>query len=73
MDKKETSVSIRRIIQNTVFMIKYAAKYDRALINKIIVLFVASKAITALNDTFILKMIINGLTGKAEFSSLIGV
>ncbi|RKM59449.1 ABC transporter ATP-binding protein [Butyrivibrio sp. CB08] len=73
MGNKETSVSIKRIIQNTAFMIKYAAKYDRPLIIKILVLFIVSKAMKALNDTFILKMIINGLTGKAEFSSIVGV
>ena len=70
---KEKGISIRRIIQNTVFMIKYAARYDKPLIIKIMVLFVLSKAGKAVNDTFILKMIINGLTGKAEFSQIMTV
>ncbi len=71
MDNKETTVSVKRIIQNTAFMIKYAARYDRPLIIKIIALYVLSKAGKAVNDTFILKMIIDGLTGKAEFSDIL--
>ena len=69
MDKKD-KISVKRIIQNTIFMIGYAAGYDRSLIVKIIVLYVISKAVKAVNDTFILKMIINGLTGKAEFKDI---
>ncbi len=71
MDKKDTTVSIKRIIQNSVFMIKYAARYDKPLIIRIILLYVLSKAGKAVNDTFILKMIIDGLTGKAEFTDII--
>ena len=69
MDKKD-KISVKRIIQNTIFMIGYAAGYDRSLIVNIIVLYVISKAVKAVNDTFILKMIINGLTGKAEFKDI---
>ena len=32
---KEDKISIRRLISNTAFMIKYAAKYDMPLIIKI--------------------------------------
>ena len=71
MAKKENDISIKRIIENAFFMIKYAARYDKPLITRIMVLFILSKAGKAINDTFILKMIIDGLTGKAEFSSLI--
>ena len=71
MAKKENDISIKRIIQNAFFMIKYASHYDKPLITRIMVLFILSKAGKAINDTFILKMIINGLTGKAEFSSMI--
>ena len=49
MDKKETTVSIKRIIQNTIFMIKYAARYDKPLIIKIIALVVLSRAGKAVN------------------------
>ncbi|SCW50821.1 ATP-binding cassette, subfamily B [Ruminococcaceae bacterium YRB3002] len=73
MGKKKDSISIRRIIQNAVFMIKYAARYDKPLITKIIILFVLSKAGKAVNDTFLLKMIINGLTGKEEFAKIMTV
>lgn len=71
MDKKEQNIPVKRIIQNTIFMIKYAARYDKPLIIKILILYVLSKAGKALNDTFILKMIIDGLTGKAEFGDII--
>ena len=71
MAKNENDISIKRIIQNAFFMIRYAARYDKPLITRIMVLFILSKAGKAINDTFILQMIINGLTGKAEFSSMI--
>ena len=71
MAEKENNISIKRIVQNAFFMIKYASHYDKPLITRIMVLFILSKAGKAINDTFILKMIINGLTGKAEFSSMI--
>ena len=51
-------------------MIKYASRYDRPLIIKIILLYVMSKGCSAINATFILKMIINGLNGKASLSEL---
>lgn len=72
MDKK-VKVPIRRMIRNAVFMIKYAARYDKPLIIRIIILFVLSKAGMAANDTFILKIIINGLTGKTPFSEIVVV
>lgn len=71
MDDKKNKISIKRMISNTIFMIKYAAHYDKPLITKIIVLYVLSKAGTAVNDTFILKMIINGLTGKTAFNKIV--
>ena len=70
MGKKNDGISIKRIIQNAFFMIKYAARYDKPLIIKIIVLFVLFRAGRAVNDTFILQMIIKGLTGKEEFSKI---
>ena len=70
MDKKEKSIGVKRIIQNAAFMIKYAARYDKPLIVRIIVLYVLSMAGKAVNDTFILKAIISGLTGDAEFSQI---
>ena len=71
MDNKKNKISIKRMISNTIFMIKYAAHYDKPLITKIIVLYVLSRAGSAANDTFILKMIINGLTGKTAFSKIV--
>ena len=71
--KNKEKISIGRIIKNTFFMIKYAAKYDRPLIVKIMLLFILSKAGKAVNDTFILKMIINSLTGKTAFSEIIAI
>ncbi|MBR4513466.1 MAG: ABC transporter ATP-binding protein [Lachnospiraceae bacterium] len=70
MDKNEKSIGVKRIIQNAAFMIKYAARYDKPLIVRIIVLYVLSMAGKAVNDTFILKAIISGLTGDAEFSQI---
>lgn len=66
MGRKDKGISIKRIVQNAAFMIKYAARYDKPLISKIMVLYILSKAGKAVNDTFILKAIINGLTGKAS-------
>ena len=71
MDNKKNKISIKRMISNTIFMIKYAAHYDKPLITKIIILYVLSRAGSAANDTFILKMIINGLTGKTAFSKIV--
>ena len=73
MGKKKESIPVKRMIGNAIFMIKYAAKYDKPLIAKIIVLFVLSKVGSAVNDTFILKAIINGLTGRTPFSHLVGI
>ena len=67
---KEDKISIRRLISNTAFMIKYAAKYDRPLIVKIFAMNVILKAAMSLNGTFILKMIIDGLTGTASFGDI---
>lgn len=70
-NKKENTVSVKRMIQNTVFMIKYAAHYDRPLVLKIIFLYVLSKTLRAVNDTFVLRMIISGLMGNATFSQIL--
>lgn len=71
-DKKD-KITIRRLIGNVVYMIRYAAKYDKPLIMRIIILNVLLLSGMAVNDTFILKLIINGLTGKAEFSDIVGI
>lgn len=73
MGKSKNDISIRRMIQNAVFMVRYAARYDKPLVAKIIGLFIVFRAGRAVNDTFILKMIINGLTGKASFSDMMVV
>ena len=70
MDKKEKTVSLKRMIQNTGFMINYASRYDKPLIIKIILLYVVSKGCSAINATFIIKMIINGLNGNASLTEL---
>ena len=67
---KEDKISIRRLISNTAFMIKYAAKYDKPLIIKIFLMNLILKAAMSLNGTFILKMIIDGLTGEATFGDI---
>lgn len=70
MNKKEKTVSLKRMIQNTGFMINYASRYDKPLIIKIILLYVVSKGCSAINATFIIKMIINGLNGNASLTEL---
>lgn len=71
MDDQKNDISIKRMIENAFYMIRYAAKYDRSLIVKIIIMNIFLKAGNAVNDTFILKMIINSLTGKTEFGSIV--
>ncbi|MBO4243379.1 MAG: ABC transporter ATP-binding protein [Clostridiales bacterium] len=71
MSDEKQNISIKKIVQNASFMIRYAAKYDRSLIVKIILLNVFLRAGNAVNSTFILKMIINGITGKEEFSKIV--
>ena len=68
---KEDKISIKRLISNTAFMIKYAAKYDKPLIVKIFMMNVILKSALALNGTFILKMIIDGLMGKSDFGDIV--
>ncbi|MCR5338129.1 MAG: ABC transporter ATP-binding protein/permease [Lachnospiraceae bacterium] len=68
--KKEDKISIKRLVSNTAFMIRYAAKYDKPLIIKIFIMNVILKSAMAVNGTFILKMIIDGLTGKSTFGEI---
>ena len=73
MGKKEQTVSLKRMVQNTGFMIRYAARYDKPLIIKIILLNIMAKGFAAVNATFVLKMIINGLNGNASLTELLAV
>ena len=68
---KEDKISIRRLISNTAFMIRYASNYDKPLIVKIFVMNVILKSAMAVNGTFILKMIIDGLMGKSSFNEIV--
>ncbi len=68
--KNENKISIKRLISNTAFMIRYASKYDKPLIVKIFLMNVILKSAMAVNGTFILKMIIDGLTGKSTFGEI---
>ncbi len=67
---KEENISIRQMIKNVGYLIRYASRYDRPLIVKIMFLNIFLLSGMAFNDTFILKMIINGLIGKTEFSKI---
>ncbi|MCR4748696.1 MAG: ABC transporter ATP-binding protein/permease [Lachnospiraceae bacterium] len=67
---KEENISIRQMIKNVGYLIRYASRYDRPLIVKIMFLNIFLLSGMAFNDTFILKMIINGLIGKTEFSRI---
>ena len=61
------------MIGNAAFMMRYAAKYDRPLVIRILLLSVLLKSGAAVNDTFILKMIINGVVGKTPFAEIAAV
>ena len=67
---KEEKITIREMIGNVSYLLKYAGKYDKPLIMKIMILNILLLSGMAANDTFILKMIINGLTGDMEFKSI---
>lgn len=71
MAEREQTVPLKRMIQNTAFMIRYAARYDKPLIRKIILLYVFSKCGAAVDATFILRAIINGLNGNAPLPEII--
>ena len=73
MKNKQESISIRRMIGNAAFMMRYAAKYDRPLVIRILLLSVLLKSGAAVTDTFILKMIINGVVGKTPFAEIAAV
>ena len=70
-NENKEKITIRRLIGNVTYMVRYAAKYDRPLIIRIIILNVLLLSGMAVNDTFILKMIINGLTGKVQFEDIV--
>lgn len=67
---KEEKITIREMIGNVSYLLKYAGKYDKPLILKIMILNIILLSGMAANDTFILKMIINGLTGNMEFKNI---
>ena len=69
--KKENKITVRQMISNVRYLLKYAAKYDKGLILKIMILNILLLSGMAVNDTFIMKMIINRLTGKVEFKEII--
>ena len=71
MKLPEEKITIRRMVGNVSYLLKYASKYDRPLIVKIMVLNILLLSGMAVNDTFILKMIINRLTGQYEFKEVI--
>ena len=66
-EKKEEKITIRHMISNVLYMLKYAAKYDKPLIIRVILLNVLLKSGMAINDTFILKKPLSGPAGS--FSS----
>ena len=67
---KQEKITIRQMIRNVMYLLKYAGKYDRPLILKIMILNILLLSGMAANDTFILKMIINGLTGNMAFRNI---
>ena len=71
MKLPEEKITIRLMVGNVAYLLKYAARYDKALIVKVMALNILLLSGMAFNDTFILKMIINRLTGKYEFCEVI--
>ena len=69
--KKENKITVRQMISNVMYLLKYAARYDKPLILKIMILNILLLTGMAVNDTFILKMIINRLTGKMQFKEIV--
>ncbi len=68
--EKKEKITIRQLIRNVMYLLKYAARYEKSLILKIMILNILLLSGMAANDTFILKMIINGLTGDMEFKGI---
>ncbi|MBR5975754.1 MAG: ABC transporter ATP-binding protein [Clostridiales bacterium] len=71
--KMEEKISIRTMIRNVTYLIRYAARYDRPLIARIMILNILLLSGMAANDTFILKLIINGLTGDMTFNRIMAL
>lgn len=69
--EKDEKITVRKMIGNVMYLLKYAARYDRPLVMKIMIFNILLLSGMAANDTFILKMIINRLTGKVEFNEII--
>ena len=69
--EKGEKITVRKMIGNVMYLLKYAARYDRPLVLKIMIFNILLLSGMAANDTFILKMIINRLTGKVEFNEII--
>ena len=67
---KEERITIREMIGNVTYLLKYAGRYDKPLILKIMILNILLLSGMAANDTFILKLIINGLTGNMAFKNI---
>lgn len=67
---KEEKITIREMIGNVTYLLKYAGRYDKPLILKIMILNILLLSGMAANDTFILKLIINGLTGNMAFQNI---
>ena len=67
---KEEKITIREMIGNVTYLLKYAGRYDKPLILKIMILNILLLSGMAANDTFILKLIINGLTGNMAFKNI---
>lgn len=68
--EKGEKITLRQMIGNVAYLLKYATKYDKPLILRIMILNILLLSGMAANDTFILKMIINGLTGDMDFNSI---
>ena len=67
---KEERITIREMIGNVTYLLKYAGRYDKPLILKIMILNILLLSGMAANDTFILKLIINGLAGNMAFKNI---
>lgn len=75
MDKKnnEVKMSLRRIIANTFYVLKYAMKMDKSLILTVMISFCVVSVGSALFNTVFIKVMIDMLTNDSSITKIIVV
>ncbi|MCR5800572.1 MAG: ABC transporter ATP-binding protein/permease [Lachnospiraceae bacterium] len=73
IDDRKDRLSVSEIVKNALFMIRYAAGFDRKLVMIIIGLFCISNICFALYDTLIIKFIIEKLQDDSPFKAFLPI